>query len=172
MSTASSGRRRAPPPAPSTSTSSLQGGSGSSFDQLKTKFLNVDRNYETLKQLTRKGTNLRLDRSIAVHAWKHTYVNLSTYFFFSFVGIWRAQEEICTGVSASKWSVFSVWSIYSRKDDSSVSYVCLRSLPLEIIITACTVTRSFLTVQLQPTKMGINHYNSVYSTDEWCVVLK
>ena len=55
-STMSSGRRRAPPPAPTMSTSSLHGGSGSSFDQLKTKYLNVDRNYETLKQLTRKGT--------------------------------------------------------------------------------------------------------------------
>lgn len=59
---------------------------------------------------------------------------------FSFVGIWRAQEEVCTGVRSSEWSVFSLWSIYSMKDNTSVSYVCLGSLPLEIIITVCTET--------------------------------
>ena len=44
-------RRRAPPPPVSpVKTSSQQG-----YDELKLKYLTVDRNYETLKQLTRKG---------------------------------------------------------------------------------------------------------------------
>ena len=58
--------RRRPPPRPPgssarplTSTSSSSVG-GPSYDQLKLKYLTVDRNYEKLKELTRKGSVLKL----------------------------------------------------------------------------------------------------------------
>lgn len=47
-----SSRRRAPPP-PGIRKTSTDG--GPNYDELKLKYLTVDRNYENLKQLTRKG---------------------------------------------------------------------------------------------------------------------
>ena len=46
------GRRRAPPPPAKKSSGP---GSQQNYDELKLKFLTADRNYETLKQLARKG---------------------------------------------------------------------------------------------------------------------
>ena len=49
-----SNRRRAPPPPGVNRKTSTDG--GPNYDELKVKYLTVDRNYENLKQLTRKGT--------------------------------------------------------------------------------------------------------------------
>ena len=53
---AAGGRRRvAPAPPPKVSTDGVSSSSQTSYDALKLKYMTVDRNYETLKQLTRKG---------------------------------------------------------------------------------------------------------------------
>ena len=49
-----SARRRAPPPPGGVNRKTSTDG-GSNYDELKVKYLTVDRNYENLKQLTRKG---------------------------------------------------------------------------------------------------------------------
>ena len=57
-------RRRAAPPPPGASRKISSDGTGAggstanptSYDALKLKYMTVDRNYETLKELTRKGT--------------------------------------------------------------------------------------------------------------------
>lgn len=51
-SEAAAGRRKAPPPPPGRKAST---DGGPSYDELKLKYLTVDRNYENLKGLTRKG---------------------------------------------------------------------------------------------------------------------
>ena len=54
-SAAAAGRRKAPPPPPDRKAST---DGGPSYDELKLKYLTVDRNYENLKRLTRKGVLL------------------------------------------------------------------------------------------------------------------
>jgi hypothetical protein len=58
------GRRRVAPQPPGSSRKISTDGGGSanptSYDALKLKYMTVDRNYETLKELTRKGTLFRV----------------------------------------------------------------------------------------------------------------
>lgn len=58
MSTAAvaANRRRAAPPPPPPGSSKNYTDGGPNYDELKLKYLTVDRNYENLKRLTRKGT--------------------------------------------------------------------------------------------------------------------
>ncbi len=56
--------RRLPPKPPSGSSTSL---TGPSYDQLKLKHMTVDRNYQTLKELSRKGEQLQTNALHALH---------------------------------------------------------------------------------------------------------